>query len=140
MAAAMVLVPISWLKTFKLISYISLLANVSIIFALGIIMFYSEQQYVREPQLHENIRYLDISSLPLFFGVAVFNFEGNGVILNVHSSMQEPEKFPRIMRNVMIAVIINLIVFSSFSYEAFGDTIQDMVTLNLPHDNLTTSV
>lgn len=136
----MVLVPISWLKTFKLISYISLLANVSIIFALGIIMFYSEQQYVREPQLHENIRYLDISSLPLFFGVAVFNFEGNGVILNVHSSMQEPEKFPRIMRNVMIAVIINLIVFSSFSYEAFGDTIQDMVTLNLPHDNLTTSV
>jgi len=52
-------------------------------------MVYSRQEYVDEPELHENIRYLQISHLPLFFGVAVFNFEGNGVILNIHSSMKD---------------------------------------------------
>ena len=54
--------------------------------------------------------------------------------------MKEPEKFPAIMRNVLIAVISILVLFSVAAYEAFGTTIRDMVTLNLPHDNLTSSV
>ena len=33
-----------------------------------------------------------------------------------------------------------LVVFGCFSYEAFGDQIEDMVTMNLPHNNLTLSV
>ena len=76
----------------------------------------------------------------MFFGVAVFNFEGNGVILNLHASMKEPEKFPAIMRNTLICVIALLVIFSVASYEAFGNTIKDIVTLNLPHDSLTSSV
>jgi len=78
--------------------------------------------------------------LPLFFGVAVFNFEGNGVILNLHANMKDPTKFETIMRNSLIAVITILISFSVCSYEAFGSRIEDMVTMNLPHDNLTSSV
>lgn len=90
--------------------------------------------------MHENIRYLEITEMPLFFGVAVFNFEGNGVILNLHSSMKDPSKFEAIMRNVLIAVICILVTFSVCSYEAFGNRIDDMVTMNLPHDNLTSTV
>lgn len=78
--------------------------------------------------------------MPLFFGIAVFNFEGNGVILNLHSSMKEPEKFEPLMRRVIIAVIFILVIFAVCSYEAFGYKINDMVTLNLPHDNLTSTV
>ena len=76
----------------------------------------------------------------MFFGVAVFNFEGNGVVLNLHASMQEPEKFHDLMRNTIISVIALLVIFSVASYESFGSKIKDMVTLNLPHDGLTTSV
>lgn len=72
--------------------------------------------------------------------MAVFNFEGNGVILNLHASMKDPSAFQSIMRNVLIIVIILLITFSVTSYESFGYEIKDMVTLNLPHDGLTTSV
>jgi hypothetical protein len=56
-------------------------------------MVYSEETYLEEPELHENIAYLKVNHLPLFFGVAVFNFEGNGVILNLHASMEDPSKF-----------------------------------------------
>jgi len=52
-------------------------------------MAYSRQEYIDEPELHENIRTLELSHMPLFFGIAVFNFEGNGVILNIHSSMKD---------------------------------------------------
>ena len=138
--AAMVITPICWLNTFKFISYVSLFANISIIFALLVIMFYDEREYVSEPQNHENIRYFNVTNLPLFFGVAVFNFEGNGVILNLHSSMKNPEEFRKLLRNVLIAVISTLTIFSCYSYEAFGERIEDMVTMNLPHNNLTTSV
>ena len=70
----------------------------------------------------------------------MFNFEGNGVILNIHSSMKDNTKFEAIMRNTLIAIISILVIFSVCSYEAFGDRIDDMVTMNLPHDNLTSSV
>jgi hypothetical protein len=56
-------------------------------------MAYSEAEYVEQPKLHENLRYLQIDHLPLFFGIAVFNFEGNGVILNLEASMADPSKF-----------------------------------------------
>jgi len=81
--SCIILVPICWLKTFSFISYISLFANISIIFALIVIMSYGEKEYVEQPELHENIRYIQVTQLPLFFGIAVFNFEGNGVILNL---------------------------------------------------------
>jgi len=83
MISALCITPICWLKTFKFLSYVALFANCSIIFGLIVIMVYSENEYVDVPKLHENIRYVEISNLPLFFGIAVFNFEGNGVILNL---------------------------------------------------------
>ena len=134
------MIPICWLKTFSFISYISFFANISIIFALIVIMSYGEKEFVEQPELHENIRLIKISQLPLFFGIAVFNFEGNGVILNLQSSMINPDEFLKVMRNVLIIIITILVVFSCFSYEAFGNRIDDMVTMNLPHDNLTSSV
>lgn len=132
--------PICWLKTFKFISYISFFANISIIFALFVIVAYSEKEYVAQPELHKQIRYLNISQLPIFFGVAVFNFEGNGVIINLESAMADSSNFNRVLRNVLFGVIFILITFSCYSYMSFGDTIEDMVTLNLPHDNLTSTV
>ena len=44
------------------------------------------------------------------------------------------------MRNVLISIIAILIIFGVATYESFGNQIQDMVTMNLPHDNLTTTV
>lgn len=103
-------------------------------------MAYDEKELVNEPQYHENIRYFNITNMPLFFGIAVFNFEGNGVILNLKASMKEPEKFAKIQRNIMITVITLLVFFGCFSYESFGERIKDMVTMNLPHNNLTSAV
>jgi amino acid permease len=54
--------------------------------------------------------------------------------------MINPDEFLKVMRNVLIIIITILVVFSCFSYEAFGNRIDDMVTMNLPHDNLTSSV
>jgi amino acid permease len=45
----------------------------------------------------------------MFFGIAVFAFEGNGVIQSIHNSMESPEYFYPVLR-VQMAVIISIVV------------------------------
>jgi len=86
------------------------------------------------------LNYVKLGSLPLFFGVAVFDFEGNGVIINLHSSMREPEKFNKVMNSTITIYIALVCIFSSIAYWSYGPNLEDMVTLNLPHDNLTSMI
>lgn len=44
----------------------------------------------------------------MFFGIAVFAFEGNGVIQSIHNSMREPEEFSKILK-ILMAVIISIV-------------------------------
>lgn len=75
--------------------------------------------------------------LPLFFGIAVFNFEGNGVILNIHAAMKNPQDFYKIITRSISFIIILLVVFSCVSYIGYSSETKDIITLNLPHENLT---
>lgn len=54
--------------------------------------------------------------------------------------MIDSSQFETILRNVLIAIISILVIFSVATYEAYGKRLDDMVTMNLPHDNLTSSM
>lgn len=138
--AALILVPICWLRSFKKLAYVSMASNVFLIFALVIISIYCFETMEEHPELHENLNYFKVSAIPLFFGIAVFDFEGNGVVLNIHASMKDPTKFDKILHVVVSIYITILCLFSSICYYSYGTDLEDMVTLNLPHDNLTSLV
>lgn len=55
-------------------------------------------------------------NMPLFFGVAVFNFEGNAVILSLHKSMKEPEKFNPLIKTMITLVICLVISLATIAY------------------------
>lgn len=59
---------------------------------------------------------MEFTALPLFFGVAVFDFEGNGVVINLHASMREPEKFKSVLVGTVSLYIIILCSFSTIAY------------------------
>lgn len=90
--------------------------------------------------MSENLTYFNFSAIPLFFGVAVFDFEGNGVVINLHASMKQPEKFNKVLVTTLVIYVTILCLFSAIAYWSFGSEIKDMVTLNLPHDNLTSII
>lgn len=115
-------------------------SNIFLIFALFVIMYYCFKNHHDHPELSQDLTYLDLSALPLFFGVAVFDFEGNGVVINLHASMKEPEMFEKVLVFTLTIYITLLCVFSSVAYWSFGAALEDMVTLNLPHDNLTSMI
>lgn len=48
-----------------------------------VIAFYETESYEANPELHEGLNILVPSKIPFFFGVAVFNFEGNAITLTI---------------------------------------------------------
>lgn len=138
--AAFILIPICWLRSFKYLAYVSMASNVFLVFALFIIIGYCFSNHAENPEMSEDLVYFNFAAIPLFFGVAVFDFEGNGVVINLHASMKQPEKFNKVLVTILLIYVATLCFFSAIAYWSYGENIEDMVTLNLPHDNLTSII
>ena len=88
-----------------------------------VITGYCIQNHEDHPELSEKLNYVNLSALPLFFGVAVFDFEGNGVVINLHASMREPEKFNKVLVGTLLIYVFFLCLFSSVAYWSYGRTL-----------------
>ena len=66
--------------------------------------------------MSDNLNYFRPEAIPLFFGVAVFDFEGNGVVINLHASMKEPKKFNQVLVTTLTIYVSLLCAFSTIAY------------------------
>ena len=129
--AAFILIPICWLRSFKPLAYVSMASNIFLIFArkytlnrdnplpfyiVFVIVGYCFKNHNEHPELSENLTYFQFSAIPLFFGIAVFDFEGNGVVINLHASMKEPEKFNMVLKTCLSIYVAILCIFSTIAY------------------------
>lgn len=71
-----------------------------------------------------------IHSIP-FIGTAVFAFEGIALIIPIRESMAEQEKFPAVMRGMLVFMFVLLSGFGLVCYLAWGNTVPS-VALNAP--------
>ena len=75
------------------------------------------------------------SQLPLFFGTAIYAFEGIGVILPLENQMQTPQDlrgWNGVLNTSMIFVTCLYYAVGFFGYLQYGDDVEGSVTLNLP--------
>eukprot|EP00466_Bigelowiella_natans_P009631 jgi/Bigna1/81725/fgenesh1_pg.83_\ len=77
--------------------------------------------------VHESVSAAKWAGLPLFFGIAVFAFEGINMILPVEQSMKEPEKFPGVLRQVVLHLTIVMVLIGALSYSAYGSGTQNPI-------------
>lgn len=135
--SVLLLIPILWIKTIKKLTFINFFSLFMILLSLGTIIYYDITYIARNEYNTWTVDYFNILEYPLFFGIAVLNFEGNPSCLNLQSSMKYPRRYTKVLIISSVFVTSLVLTQATLSYEAFGNFIEDLVTLNLPHNRLT---
>jgi proton-coupled amino acid transporter len=124
--------PLVWLRSLKKLSFGAILADAAVVFGLCVIVIYA-LVYSGGAARTEVDPPTPVGSKPfIFFGMAVFAFEGAGIILPMKQSMQHPEEFSGVLRTGMVVITCVYVVFPLTVYLCFAGATEDMITANLP--------
>jgi len=136
---AVILVPqllLCGIRNLRYLAPFSMLANLLQFIALGCIFYYLVQDL---PYTWERKAFSSWQQLPLYFGTAIYTFEGIGVILPLENQMKTPKDMKGwngVLNTGMVIVSCLLIAVGFFGYLKFGDAVAGSITLNLPVDEL----
>ncbi|ERL94987.1 hypothetical protein D910_12259 [Dendroctonus ponderosae] len=139
---AIILLPIlltALIRNLKYLAPFSTLANVLMCIGIIIVIYYASQDV---PSVTERRYIADWQQLPLFFGTAIYAFEGIGLVLPLQNEMKKPGQFTKplgVLNSGMVIVTIMYLVVGCLSYMKYGDDIRGSVTLNLPQHEVKAS-
>mmetsp|Transcript_18005 Transcript_18005/g.35447 ORF Transcript_18005/g.35447 Transcript_18005/m.35447 type:complete len:550 (-) Transcript_18005:351-2000(-) len=118
------------LSPFALVADVANIIGMLVVISFDVEVFHEHELHM-ENALSNVIFGVVFANLPYFFGVAIYCYEGVGVILNIHESMQNKPHFRRILATTMAMVTSVYIVFGSLGYIAYADSTKEIITLNL---------
>nr|XP_009857644.1 proton-coupled amino acid transporter 1 isoform X4 [Ciona intestinalis]XP_009857645.1 proton-coupled amino acid transporter 1 isoform X4 [Ciona intestinalis] len=127
---AVICIPIillSFIRSLKVLAWFSVMANILTVVSLGIIFRFiiPGLTTVNRPLV------ANVTSIPMFFGTAVYAFEGIGVILPIENEMRNPEHFPTVLNVGMSLVSTLYLSVGVVGYLQYGPSICGSITLNL---------
>jgi len=132
---AILLVPIlllCYIQHLKVLAWFSVLANVATVASFAIIFTYIFQDLVPDT-LPPMVK--PWSEVPIFFGTAIYAFEGIGLILPIENEMRHPSHFRYILPLGMTLVCCLLLLVAVTGYLRFGEAVCGSITLNLPYND-----
>ncbi|KAM9896826.1 hypothetical protein OXX79_007254 [Metschnikowia pulcherrima] len=134
---ACILTPLSLIRDITRLSLSALIANIFIMGGLITIVCFTALQLIQNDlQAGSGVYYLfNKSEFSLFIGVAIFAFEGIGLIIPIQESMIYPDHFPRVLRSVIITISTIFVFIGGLGYITFGEKIDTVILLNLPQNS-----
>ncbi|EEB08254.1 vacuolar amino acid efflux transporter Avt3 [Schizosaccharomyces japonicus yFS275] len=130
-----VFAPLSMVRKLTKLSATALIADFFIL--LGILYLYFWDVLTLATQGIADVVLFNKTEFSLFIGVAIFTYEGICLILPIQEQMANPQKLPKVLSGVMLAITILFISIGVLSYAAFGSEVQTVVILNMPQSGFT---
>lgn len=124
----------SLITKLKLLSPVSLIANICMMFSLIVTMYYALKDEM--PDIKERSLVTSPGQLALYFGTAIFAFEGIALVLPLMNEMGKPRNFDRSFGVLNVGMTLVTLLFSFagfFGYWKWGEEVGGSLTLNLPH-------
>ncbi|XP_011178902.2 proton-coupled amino acid transporter-like protein pathetic [Zeugodacus cucurbitae] len=131
----------SLLTNLKYISPVSMLANCSLLFGLLATLVIALKDPM--PPVSERHLVTNGTQMALFFGTALFSYEGIALILPLRNKMRNPESFMSTfgVLNVTMAVITAIFIFTGIvGYMRWGEEVEGSITLNLNPEDVMSQV
>ncbi|XP_040170575.1 proton-coupled amino acid transporter-like protein CG1139 isoform X1 [Anopheles arabiensis] len=128
------MVLLNLVKNLKYLTPISLIAALLTVTGLSCTFYYMLQDL---PNTHTVKPYSSWAQLPLYFGTAIYAFEGIGMVLPLENNMKTPEDFggwSGVLNTGMVIVACLYTAVGFFGYLKYGDSVKGSITLNLPGD------
>lgn len=128
------MVLLNLVKNLKYLTPVSLLASILTISGLSICFYYMLQDL---PSTDTVAKFSSWGKLPLYFGTAIYAFEGIGVILPLENNMKTPQDFggaTGVLNTGMVIVACLYVGTGFFGYLKYGDDVKGSITLNLGDD------
>lgn len=134
--ATVPLIFLNWIRDLKWLSPVSFLGNFLLAFTIVVVFVYVFQDL---PPISDVPAFGTLEGVPLFFGTALFTYEGISLVLPIHKEMKNPKKFTGffgIMNIGMIGISLFYLAVAFFGYWRYNDKIESSIILNLPPDNI----
>ena len=134
---AILLIPMLGLVSIRNLRYlspVSMLANILQFTGLGITFYYLFQDV---PNFQDRKYVASISQFPLYFGTAIYAFEGIGIVLPLENQMRTPEAMKGwngVLNTAMTIVACLYIAVGFYGYLKYGEDVTGSITLNLPDE------
>jgi len=111
----------------------SLFAQLSNIFAFTVVYWF-DFQHLHLAQVHP--REFSLEGFPFYFSVAIYCFEGAGMILSLEESLASEirDQFKSYFIKTILAITTLYITFGVAGYLSYGPETNEIITLNLPTD------
>lgn len=128
------------IKSLPNLSYFSSIANV---LQLGGLCYIFGHLIIGLPPSDSVRAYADWRTLPLFFGTAIYAFEGIGTVLPIKKGMNHPSAFGGwngVLNTAMVVVACLYIGMGFFGFLKYGNQVKGNIAFNLPEGAINTTV
>ena len=76
---------------------------------------------IANPTFDSTLSVANFAGIPYFFGIASFMFEGNALMLEIYTQMDEPEKkFSKALGYALFSATSLIVIIGAVSYAAYG--------------------
>ena len=131
--------PLSLTRNIARLSATALVADLFILLGLVYVYYYSSFYIWNHGIASDSMVSFNKSDWTLFIGTAIFTYEGIGLLIPIHESMEKPAHFKPALMYVILVVTIIFISCGLICYSAFGAKVETVILLNFPSNSIFTN-